>query len=84
MPECYVRGATIKYMKVPEEVIQMVKEEETDLKQSLRMAKYGASRRGRGRGGTTGQRSRYQNNKTQQTQQTQESKQTQNNQSSNK
>ena len=83
MPECYVRGATIKYMKVPEEVIQMVKEEETDLKQSLRMAKYGASRRGRGRGrgaSSGSQRLRYQNKN----QQSQQSKQTQNSQGTSK
>ncbi|XP_058148777.1 U6 snRNA-associated Sm-like protein LSm4 [Dasypus novemcinctus] len=37
MPECYVRGSTIKYLRIPDEVIDMVKEE--------------AGGRGRGRGG---------------------------------
>ena len=27
MPECYVRGSTIKYLRIPDEVIDMVKEE---------------------------------------------------------
>ena len=27
MSECYVRGSTIKYMRIPDEVIDMVKEE---------------------------------------------------------
>ena len=36
MPECYIRGSTIKYLRIPDEVIDMVKEE---------------SQKGRGRGG---------------------------------
>ena len=27
MNECYVRGSTIKYLRIPDEVIDMVKEE---------------------------------------------------------
>ncbi|KAA0187501.1 hypothetical protein HAZT_HAZT001115, partial [Hyalella azteca] len=27
MPECYIRGSTIKYMRLPDEVIDLVKEE---------------------------------------------------------
>lgn len=27
MPECYIRGSTIKYLRIPDEVIDMVKEE---------------------------------------------------------
>mgnify|MGYP002716890753 CR=1 FL=1 len=27
MPECYIRGSTIKYVRIPDEVIDMVKEE---------------------------------------------------------
>lgn len=27
MPECYIRGTTIKYLRIPDEVIDMVKEE---------------------------------------------------------
>ena len=41
-------------MKVPEKVIQSVKEDETDLKYSMRMSRYGSSRRGRGRGRASG------------------------------
>ncbi|KAL1932605.1 hypothetical protein VTP01DRAFT_8283 [Rhizomucor pusillus] len=28
LPECYIRGNTIKYLNVPEEIVDMVKEEE--------------------------------------------------------
>lgn len=27
MPECYIRGSTIKYLRLPDEVIDLVKEE---------------------------------------------------------
>ncbi|KAK7888689.1 hypothetical protein WMY93_024249 [Mugilogobius chulae] len=27
MPECYIRGSTIKYLRIPDEIIDMVKEE---------------------------------------------------------
>merc|ERR1712113_500485 len=27
MPECYVRGSTVKYLRIPDEVIDMVKED---------------------------------------------------------
>lgn len=27
MPECYIRGITIKYIRIPDEVIDMMKEE---------------------------------------------------------
>ena len=27
MPECYIRGSTIKYLRIPDEVVDMVKEE---------------------------------------------------------
>ena len=27
MPECYVRGSTIKYLRLPDEVIDLVREE---------------------------------------------------------
>lgn len=29
LPECYIRGNTIKYLNVPEEIVDMVKEEES-------------------------------------------------------
>ncbi|KAG1928508.1 putative ATP-dependent RNA helicase DDX49, partial [Pimephales promelas] len=37
MPECYIRGSTIKYLRIPDEIIDMVKEE--------------VQSKGRGRGG---------------------------------
>ncbi|KAF7724256.1 RNA processing protein [Apophysomyces ossiformis] len=42
LPECYIKGSTIKYLNVPEEIVDMVKEEESRRQ---------ASGRGRGRGG---------------------------------
>lgn len=27
MPECYIRGSTIKYLRIPDEVIDMVKDD---------------------------------------------------------
>lgn len=27
MPECYIRGSTIKYLRIPDQVIDMVKED---------------------------------------------------------
>jgi len=27
MPECYIRGSTIKYLRIPDEIIDMVKED---------------------------------------------------------
>lgn len=53
-------------MKVPEKVIQSVKEDETDLKYSMRNSRYGSSRRGRGRGKPSGPGSRHNSNRNQQ------------------
>ncbi|KAG6417827.1 hypothetical protein SASPL_120020 [Salvia splendens] len=47
MPECYVRGNTIKYLRVPDEVIDKV-QEETKSRSDRRPPGVG---RGRGRGG---------------------------------
>lgn len=41
LPECYIRGNTIKYLNVPEEIVDMVKEDESRQRQMT----------GRGRGG---------------------------------
>jgi hypothetical protein len=49
MPECYVRGSTIKYMRIPDEVIDMVKEEQ--MKPKGRGDPRGRGAGGRGRGG---------------------------------
>ncbi|ORY96744.1 hypothetical protein BCR43DRAFT_474620 [Syncephalastrum racemosum] len=60
--ECYIRGNTIKYLNVPEEIVDMVKEEE----HRMRNARGGRGRggrengfgRGRGRGGSNNNRGR--------------------------
>ncbi|CAB3997251.1 U6 snRNA-associated Sm LSm4 [Paramuricea clavata] len=48
IPECYVRGSNIKYLRIPDEVIDMVKEDISKTK--------GRGRPGRGRGGGRGGR----------------------------
>ncbi|XP_055382053.1 uncharacterized protein LOC129612471 [Condylostylus longicornis] len=59
MPECYIRGSTIKYLRIPDEVIDMVKEDaqvksrnRTDMK---------TNRSGGGNTGNPNQRSRQGN-----------------------
>lgn len=47
IPECYIRGSTIKYLRIPDEVIDAVPEESAD--------KEGVPARG-GRGGARGGR----------------------------
>ncbi|XP_022106962.1 U6 snRNA-associated Sm-like protein LSm4 isoform X3 [Acanthaster planci] len=47
MPECYIRGSTIKYLRIPDEVIDMVKEEVV----AKGRGRGGGQQRGRGRGG---------------------------------
>lgn len=52
MPECYIRGSTIKYLRIPDEVIDMVKEE-TMVKGRGRgdmKGRGGQNQRGRGSG----------------------------------
>lgn len=51
MPECYIRGSTIKYLRIPDEIIDMVKEETL----KSRMDGRGRGGRGGGRGGARGQ-----------------------------
>ncbi|XP_041358166.1 U6 snRNA-associated Sm-like protein LSm4 [Gigantopelta aegis] len=48
MPECYIRGSTIKYLRIPDEVIDMVKEE------AIQKNKGRGDTRGRGGGGQRG------------------------------
>ena len=48
MPECYIRGNTIKYLRVPDEVIDKVQEE---TKSRGDRKPPGVGGRGRGRGG---------------------------------
>ncbi|KAI9259019.1 hypothetical protein BDA99DRAFT_514754 [Phascolomyces articulosus] len=66
LPECYIRGNTIKYLNVPEEIVDMVKEDEAKARQARRGRENGYNNRGRGqnrgrggqnhRGGSGGQR----------------------------
>lgn len=51
MPECYIRGSTIKYLRIPDEVIDMVKEE------VMQKSRGRGDMKG-GRGGGPGQRGR--------------------------
>ncbi|XP_075261085.1 uncharacterized protein LOC142352826 [Convolutriloba macropyga] len=48
MPECYIRGNTIKYLRIPDEIFNMVKEENPQ-----KMG--GGGFRGKGGGGGQGQ-----------------------------
>ncbi|XP_041475526.1 U6 snRNA-associated Sm-like protein LSm4 [Lytechinus variegatus] len=47
MPECYIRGSTIKYLRIPDEVIDMVKDDIVSKGRGR-----GGGGRGRGRGGS--------------------------------
>ncbi|KAI9489309.1 hypothetical protein BDB00DRAFT_630764 [Zychaea mexicana] len=56
LPECYIRGNTIKYLNVPEEIVDMVKEEEQKQRAARRDNRqrengYNSRGRGGGRGG---------------------------------
>ncbi|EZA47626.1 U6 snRNA-associated Sm-like protein LSm4 [Ooceraea biroi] len=53
MPECYVRGSTIKYLRIPDEVIDMVKED-IQMKSRGRGEMKGRGQGQRGRGGGRG------------------------------
>ncbi|KAI5358036.1 Putative like-Sm (LSM) domain containing protein, LSm4/SmD1/SmD3 [Septoria linicola] len=64
LPECYVRGNNIKYLRVPDEVVDLVKDQQAS-QQSQRGGRGGGQRgdrgggrgdrgRGRGRGGPRG------------------------------
>merc|ERR1719436_2367696 len=57
IPECYVRGNSIKYLRLPDEVIDMVKDEPASRKE-IRQQFKGRARGGRGRGGAAGGRGR--------------------------
>ncbi|RUS27138.1 hypothetical protein BC938DRAFT_483662 [Jimgerdemannia flammicorona] len=50
LPECYIRGNTIKYLRVPEEIIDMVKDDEVRQRNQGGRGAYG-NRGGQGRGG---------------------------------
>lgn len=53
MPECYIRGSTIKYLRIPDEVIDMVKED-IQMKSRGRGEMKGRGQNQRGRGGGRG------------------------------
>eukprot|EP00933_Yihiella_yeosuensis_P062062 TRINITY_DN64999_c0_g1_i1.p1 TRINITY_DN64999_c0_g1~~TRINITY_DN64999_c0_g1_i1.p1 ORF type:complete len:139 (-),score=38.37 TRINITY_DN64999_c0_g1_i1:159-575(-) len=54
IPECYVRGNSIKYLRLPDEVIDMVKDEPTSRKEIRQQFKARGGRGGRGKGGGKG------------------------------
>ncbi|KAI8580871.1 hypothetical protein K450DRAFT_234977 [Umbelopsis ramanniana AG] len=51
LPECYIRGNTIKYLNVPEEIIDMVKEDESKQRQNNRGNRGGRGGQNSDRGG---------------------------------
>ncbi|RIB17698.1 hypothetical protein C2G38_2016791 [Gigaspora rosea] len=56
LPECYIRGNTIKYLRVPDEIIEMVKDDAVRQRQQAPVSSsrgHGSSR-GRGGGGGSG------------------------------
>ncbi|CAG5863894.1 unnamed protein product [Menidia menidia] len=53
MPECYIRGSTIKYLRIPDEIIDMVKEEVVS-KGRGRGGSQQNKQQGKGRGGGAG------------------------------
>lgn len=62
MPECYIRGSTIKYLRIPDEVIDMVKED-AQIKSRNRQEMKGRNQqnqRNQGRQGGQGQRNTFQ------------------------
>ncbi|KFO22597.1 Putative protein KIAA1683 [Fukomys damarensis] len=52
MPECYIRGSTIKYLRIPDEIIDMVKEEVVAKGRGRGGLQQQKQQRGRGLGGT--------------------------------
>ncbi|CAG8691014.1 16281_t:CDS:2 [Dentiscutata erythropus] len=48
LPECYIRGNTIKYLRVPDEIIEMVKDD------AVRQRQQAPVSNSRGRGGRSG------------------------------
>ena len=48
MPECYIRGNAIKYLRIPDEIIDLVSAEEQNAR------KFSSAGRGGGRGGRGG------------------------------
>ncbi|XP_058450326.1 U6 snRNA-associated Sm-like protein LSm4 [Malaya genurostris] len=56
MPECYIRGSTIKYLRIPDEVIDMVKDDvQAKSRNRQELNKGGGRNQGGGGGGGIGQ-----------------------------
>ncbi|NXA42719.1 LSM4 protein, partial [Eudromia elegans] len=51
MPECYIRGSTIKYLRIPDEIIDMVKEEVVSKGRGRGGMQQQKQQKGRGMGG---------------------------------
>lgn len=51
MPECYIRGSTIKYLRIPDEVIDMVKEDVMAKSRNRQEVKGNRNQNQRGGGG---------------------------------
>lgn len=65
MPECYIRGSTIKYLRIPDEVIDMVKEDAQIKSRNRQEMKGGRNQmnqrqQGRPQGGNAGNRNTFQ------------------------
>lgn len=52
MPECYIRGSTIKYLRIPDEVIENYKDDSSSRSHN-QLRKGDSSGRGGGRGGSS-------------------------------
>lgn len=65
MPECYIRGSTIKYLRIPDEVIDMVKEDAQMKSRNRQEMKGGRNQmnqrqQGRPQGANAGNRNTFQ------------------------
>ncbi|VDC02821.1 unnamed protein product [Peniophora sp. CBMAI 1063] len=49
--ECYIRGSTIKYLRVPDQLLDVVKEDQNRQREQSRNMRGGHAGPGRGRGG---------------------------------
>lgn len=65
MPECYIRGSTIKYLRIPDEIIDIVKEDaqiKSRNRQEMKLGRNQQNQRQQGRpqGGNMGNRNTFQ------------------------
>ncbi|KAI9007755.1 hypothetical protein DFJ74DRAFT_611684 [Hyaloraphidium curvatum] len=56
LPECYIRGSSIKYLRVPDEIMDLVKEDQRARERERRQGGRGGGGGGGGRGGFRGGR----------------------------